>query len=255
MFFKKSNPSIHNNFLFKNVPPSEIPIKVRDRKFSKFKEGEIIYSVGDNSNFVYLLVKGQIKIKNYDIPEAGSIFEKSDDDYFVEIEFLNKTSRKTTAMAVKKSVVYLLDHKDINNLKKNKTIYSNLFNSPFIAAEPVQPAPNENIPPTENEYESNTDTASDQNNNELIDKSAIILNDEDEAKNVVTAEALESLLNDEVNVIDSNIDNNLTEDSTIKFDYTADDFIVDGNLNQQPDKNAEKTVDESIPRFDTGESV
>ena len=128
MSFDKNSQNIQGNRLFRDVSSKDIKINVSSNNFVEVKEGEIIYQVGDNSDFLYLLIKGQIKIKIYESIGAPPLLKIFDNDFFGEYELLEKTPRKSVAMAVEKSLIYVINEKELKELAKNKTILANLFN-------------------------------------------------------------------------------------------------------------------------------
>jgi len=129
MSYDKNPKTVLGNRIFQNVYPQDIKINVNSKNFIEVNEGEIIYQLGDNSDSLYLLLKGQVKIKVYDGVGGTSLIKKFADDFFGENELLEKTSRKSTAIAVEKSLVYFIGGNELSELTKNKTICANLFNS------------------------------------------------------------------------------------------------------------------------------
>ena len=129
MSYDKNPKTVLGNRIFQNVYPQDIKINVNSKNFIEVNEGEIIYQLGDNSDSLYLLLKGQVKIKVYDGVGGTSLIKKFADDFFGENELLEKTSRKSTAIAVEKSLVYFIGGNELSELTKNKTIRAKLFNS------------------------------------------------------------------------------------------------------------------------------
>src|SRR3972149_4901122 len=129
MSYDKNPKTVLGNRIFQNVYPQDIKINVYSKNFIEVNEGEIIYQLGDNSDSLYLLLKGQVKIKVYDGVGGTSLIKKFADDFFGENELLEKTSRKSTAIAVEKSLVYFIGGNELSELTKNKTIRAKLFNS------------------------------------------------------------------------------------------------------------------------------
>jgi len=129
MSYDKNPKTVFGNRIFQNVYPQDIKINVNSKNFIEVSKGEIIYQLGDNSDSLYLLLKGQVKIKVYDSVGGTSLIKKFADDFFGENELLEKTPRKSTAIAMEKSLVYFIDGNELSELTKNKTICANLFNS------------------------------------------------------------------------------------------------------------------------------
>ena len=132
MSYDKNPKTVLGNRIFQNVYPQDIKINVYSKNFIEVNEGEIIYQLGDNSDSLYLLLKGQVKIKVYDSVGGISLIKKFADDFFGENELLEKTPRKSTAIAVEKSLVYFIGGNELSELTKNKTICANLFNSTSV---------------------------------------------------------------------------------------------------------------------------
>ncbi|HEX9253094.1 MAG TPA: hypothetical protein VF870_12680, partial [Ignavibacteriaceae bacterium] len=59
----KTIESIKLNDLFKNLDFTSLDIPFDAKNFLEFKEGDLIYSSGQPSDFVYLLINGEVKIK------------------------------------------------------------------------------------------------------------------------------------------------------------------------------------------------
>src|SRR3970040_807848 len=129
MSYDKNPKTVFGNRIFQNVYPQDIKINVNSKNFIEVSEGEIIYQLGDNSDSLYLLLKGQVKIKVYDGVGGTSLIKKFADDFCGENELLEKTPRKSTAIAVEKSLVYFIGGNELSELTKNKTIRAKLFNS------------------------------------------------------------------------------------------------------------------------------
>jgi signal transduction histidine kinase len=117
---------IYGNRLFQNVPSEIISLTFSSECLLEVEEDAVIYKNGDGDNSIYLILEGQVKIKVYDSSSRSSLINKFVNEFFGEIEFLEKIPRKSTAMAVKKSLLYILDGKAIDALIKNQIINSNL---------------------------------------------------------------------------------------------------------------------------------
>jgi hypothetical protein len=71
--------SIKSNNLFKNKDFSSLNLPFDPKNFVEIKEGDLIYKSGEETRFVYLLVKGIVKVKN---SLSRKILTKSANDYF-----------------------------------------------------------------------------------------------------------------------------------------------------------------------------
>ncbi len=74
-----------------------------------WEAGEVIYKAGDESNFAYLLTKGEVEISEKGT-RVGFINE---DEVFGELSILLKTKRTVTAIALKKSNALLIPKKNL----------------------------------------------------------------------------------------------------------------------------------------------
>ena len=84
-----------------------------------WKAGEIIYKVGDEPDFAYLLTTGEIEILSDKGTRVGFINE---DEVFGELSILLNTKRTVTAIALKKSKALLIPKKNLIN-DYNKTSF------------------------------------------------------------------------------------------------------------------------------------
>ena len=81
--------------------------------------GEIIYKVGDEPDFAYLLTKGEIEIISDKGTRVGFINE---DEVFGELSILLNTKRTVTAITLKESKALLIPKKNLLN-DFNKTSF------------------------------------------------------------------------------------------------------------------------------------
>ncbi len=72
--------------------------------------GEIIYKAGDESEFAYLLTKGEVEIISEKGTRVGFINEN---EVFGELSILLKTKRTVTAIALKESNALLIPKKNL----------------------------------------------------------------------------------------------------------------------------------------------
>ena len=78
------------NKLFADVTDSVISFFFKQESFSGLKEGEVIYQAGDESKYLYLLLRGEVKIK---YPKANYVSNKNFNDFFGEKEIIDETRR------------------------------------------------------------------------------------------------------------------------------------------------------------------
>ncbi|MGQ9799489.1 MAG: Crp/Fnr family transcriptional regulator [Ignavibacterium sp.] len=81
--------------------------------YEDFKEGEIIYESGDESNFVYLIVSGKVKIKENGVKK---LVYRRENEFFGEKEIIKKSNRFSSAMAVTDSILYKISKQDFESL-------------------------------------------------------------------------------------------------------------------------------------------
>ena len=81
--------------------------------------GEVIYKVGDEPDFAYLLIKGEVEIISEKGARVGFI---NKDEVFGELSILLNTKRTVTAIALKKSRALLIPKKNLIN-DYNKTSF------------------------------------------------------------------------------------------------------------------------------------
>lgn len=129
MFQNKNISGIRENKLFADVDFSGLKLKTNPKDILTFSEGSIIYRPGDETNFIYLILSGEVKVK---IPggtnRATKVFKVGKLDFFGEKEALENLTRNSSAVAesdcsifpVKKNII--LDYSN-----KSKNLLSNLY--------------------------------------------------------------------------------------------------------------------------------
>lgn len=96
MSSNKVPENIISNKLFAGVNSEILSILNDPKNIVELKEGTLIYSTGDMSNFIYLLLRGEVKLKH---SIQKKLIFKFKDDYFGEQEIVEKTNRLTSAVA------------------------------------------------------------------------------------------------------------------------------------------------------------
>lgn len=131
---------IKANKLFSNVSEDSYSFPFVAKDVVEFKEGDIIYKVGDSAEHICLLLEGNVKIK-FSAPVDGQrIFLKSSNDFFGEKEFLAMTARTSSAVAETNTTLYLLRRKELNELiTPNRTISNNLQGLENLSADDELP--------------------------------------------------------------------------------------------------------------------
>ena len=112
------------NKFFTDMDESVIESIYKTDNFKKVKEGDVIYRPGDNSNEMYLLLRGNIKIK---FPSHNYISNKIFNDFFGEKELYDTTRRNSFAVANNKCLLYIIQKHVFETLiSKSKTIKKNV---------------------------------------------------------------------------------------------------------------------------------
>lgn len=106
MSSNKSIESIKLNDFFKGLDFASLNIPFDAKNFFEFKEGDLIFSSGQPSDFVYLLINGEVKVK---LNSIKRLFFKSPDGFFGETEVMQKEPRSSSALANSDCLVYKID--------------------------------------------------------------------------------------------------------------------------------------------------
>jgi len=134
----KSLRDIKHNKLLTGVNDSVVTAVFDPKEIKEAREGELLYKTGDTSNSIYLVLKGEVKLK---FPSHSYVSTKIHNDFFGEKELVEETKRVSSAMAFSKLVYYKIDKASLGNLlKKNSSIEDNLkkfgeFKLPEISVE------------------------------------------------------------------------------------------------------------------------
>lgn len=167
MSAEKSFDSVKNNKLFKNIGEGEVNSLFNAKNFVDVKEGDIIYKGGDNSENLYLLINGNVKIKFSGVGKGKKIVSVESDQFFGEVEFMEGSLRRSSAVAYTDCLLYKIEKHLIKNLiSSNNQLLANI--------EGTEPEP-DNITP---EFFSNTiqhnqplETSTEEINNNLPEPS------------------------------------------------------------------------------------
>ncbi len=125
----KTFEGIKENKLFTWIDPDFISrLKFDHKKFFVYKAGCIIYRINDESDLLYLVVEGEVKIKNYHYEKsgsAGSVIIKIKNDFFGEKEIIYRTPRASVAIANSDCTLYGLSINDLPKYLIRKLYYLN----------------------------------------------------------------------------------------------------------------------------------
>ena len=136
----KNLSAVFENKLFTGLDEKQINLKTSAKDLLEFKEGDIIFMSGDKSEFLYLILEGEAKIKLPGARRLPQIDQKGKNDFFGEKELIEKTDRKSSAIANRDTVIYTVAYDKLLDLvKNNKKIKINLYKfSKLEAPEDVQ---------------------------------------------------------------------------------------------------------------------
>jgi len=113
----RSTRDIKNNRLFTDVKESVFASFFDPKEIREVREGEILYKTGDQSNVLFLIIKGEVRVK---FPANNYVANKIHNDFFGEKELVEETKRISSAMAFSKLVYYQIDKTSLKSLiKKN----------------------------------------------------------------------------------------------------------------------------------------
>src|ERR1035437_2386215 len=127
MFQNKNLSAIRNNALFKGVSDTNLNFNFNPKDFIDIGEGEIIYQSGDLSDYLYLVIEGEIKLKIPGGLSSPFILRKSNNDFFGEKEVQENSVRKSSAVAEKNTLIYIIRKTDLNSMvQRSKELRYNL---------------------------------------------------------------------------------------------------------------------------------
>jgi signal transduction histidine kinase len=114
MFQDKNLAAVKNNSFFRGTNEKDLKFQLNLKNFSEIEEGEIIYQFGDPGDCIYLIIEGEIKLKIAGGLSSPIIIKKGKDDFFGEKEIQESSPRKSSAVANKNSLLYIIRKNDIN---------------------------------------------------------------------------------------------------------------------------------------------
>ncbi len=120
--------SLSKNNLLKNIDITNIDFNNIKGKLITFNEGQIIYREGDSTNEIYLIISGEVNVIKKRLLGKSKSFVYSDNSFFGHEEFLEKTSRTSTAVALRDTYLIALSNYEIENLiQQNEKIKLNML--------------------------------------------------------------------------------------------------------------------------------
>ncbi|MCL4279832.1 MAG: cyclic nucleotide-binding domain-containing protein, partial [Ignavibacteriaceae bacterium] len=119
----RTTRDIRTNKLFTGVKESVLNTFFDQKELKEAREGEIIYRTGDQSNSLYLIVKGEARVK---FPSHSYISNKILNDFFGEKEINDDTKRISTAMAFTRLLYYKIEKPILYSIfKKSPSVEDN----------------------------------------------------------------------------------------------------------------------------------
>ena len=124
MTVNKNIKEIRMNKIFSDVSDSEIDSIINPNNLLHINEGDVIYQTGDDTNELYLLLRGNVKIK---FPSHNYISNKIFNDFFGEKELFENTRRNSSAVAINNCLLYLVKKSDLETFfAKSPAIKKNI---------------------------------------------------------------------------------------------------------------------------------
>lgn len=274
MIATKNNDTLFLNILFNGVNPNQINLNLNGNHQETLKEGEIIYSSGEESNFLYLVVAGKVKIKENGVKKLKF---KRENEFFGAKEIVKNSTRTSSAMAETDSILFKISKTEFQKLmdsipaiKQNLIDFGELTEDDFNSqSDPASDTVSEQIndePQNSTENNSSSEEINTENNEDDIDSSvAEPENELDFFEEYSHGE--ESEVQPEKSSEDS-IDSHITSSEENNFpDYVAseeDDFVsidkddsfleADFVYESQPEQGNNETTDSTFTENQTLEN-
>lgn len=250
--------SLFSNILFNNKDFSSFKFSFNPKNFMEINEGNLIYKTGDLSDSVYLIVKGEVKLKNINSKKLTS---KSVNDYFGEPEVLDDSPRISSAMANTDCVIYQLDSttfKEIFNKseKVNPDIPADDLNSSETVLDKIDLGFSINKTDVDTTIsntmdENNLDTDSLPNDyDSILEEMATIENQELNDKI-----GLETLITDEEKISDSDLNDKLVDEYSFTEHSELNNIIEDETIEQHSEHKADSSAYINESYFHTDEKM
>ena len=154
------------NKFFAGVNESVIDAHFKPECFKDVIEGDILYQTGDSADSLYLLLRGEVKIK---FPSHNYISSKIFNEFFGEKELIDGGRRISSAIANSNCLLYLIDEDTFNTLlSKSEIIRSNLDYYGDVKIPEIKPGSNSDIKFTDSSNPisfEETNSPEDQSNN------------------------------------------------------------------------------------------
>ena len=130
MFPDKNNNENDTNSLFEGINTGSLKQYLNPKNAIGKKEGDIIYQKGDPTEYMYLILDGEVKLKLTAHDGTNIYILKNKNNFFGETELLTKTSRKSSAVADTGCRLITLNLVELKTLiKADKRILENIYNN------------------------------------------------------------------------------------------------------------------------------
>src|ERR1035437_7591260 len=128
MFQNKNLSAVRNNALFKGISDTNLNFNFNPKNFIEIGEGKIIYQSGDPGDCLYLIIEGEVKLKIPGGVNGPFILRKTNNDFFGETEVQENSVRKSSAVANKDSLMYIIRKIDLSSMiQRSKELRYNLW--------------------------------------------------------------------------------------------------------------------------------
>ena len=127
MFSTKKQSDIYLNKLFSNIDEKKVKFNFTSNSIITINEGEIVFKKDEKSNFIYLILEGEIKLKVPNPPFSPKIVHKYKNEFFGEKELLEKKPRVSSCVAEMDCQLYKISARELHKLlKENSSVRDNL---------------------------------------------------------------------------------------------------------------------------------
>ncbi len=234
--YQESTKILQANKLFNNIEVELENSSVKGNLVS-FNDGEFIFSEGDSSDSIFLIVKGEVKIVKKEEQGSGEIISVTEDEFFGFYEMNNSSNRTSSAVAISDTYIIEISFDELASLVNlYNGISDNLKASPLMNGDEL----NAELFAASDEADAPADIFAD-------DDQEMPGDENDNSTNEIAEETEEEALEEEVTNID------LTEDSdetTIQPEEELSDEVgepqqedSEENDNAEPDEVVAETED------------
>lgn len=127
MFSTKKQSDLYLNKLFSNVDEKKVKFNFLSNNIITINEGEIIFKKDEKSNFIYLILEGEIKLKVPNPPFSPKIVHKYKNEFFGEKELLENKPRVSACVAETDCQLYKISTRELQKLiNENRGVRDNL---------------------------------------------------------------------------------------------------------------------------------